>query len=94
MITPTSGNADHGYHMPPAQADAERIDWRAPQAREQRRRTLRWTCQCRSTVYYLVAGGAHMYIARVDDRGRDETERMPYAQAEQLWTALMTGKAI
>ncbi len=98
MITPTSGNDGHGWHIPPAEDDAQQIDWRDPQDREQNPRELRWTCERHPTVYTLVAGGGLLHIRRDQREGDDvisaETERMPYAQAERVWTALMTGKAI
>jgi hypothetical protein len=95
VIAPTSGSVDHGYHMPKPEANAERIDWRAPQDREQKPRELRWTCDCRATVYTLISGGGQMFIRRDPRTGeRAETERMPYAQAEALWKDLMSGKAI
>ncbi|GII76655.1 hypothetical protein Sru01_16370 [Sphaerisporangium rufum] len=55
---------------------------------------LRWTCQCRCTVYYLIAAGGQMYIARTGPGGRVETERMRHVHARELWRRVLLGDAV
>ncbi|GII77484.1 hypothetical protein Sru01_24660 [Sphaerisporangium rufum] len=90
----TEGYAYHGPHVLPAGATAERVQWRPLRPRGERHRVLRWTCRCRSTVYYLVAGGGQMHIRRTGPGGRVETDRMRHVHALELWRRLLLGDAV
>lgn len=94
-LTSTAGHADHGPHVPRPQEECERIAWHAPMRLEARPRVLRWTCECRSRVYYLVVGGGRAHIRRADRRGGTdhETVRMRYRQVEGLWLKILRGQA-
>ncbi|RCG23376.1 hypothetical protein DQ384_33960 [Sphaerisporangium album] len=94
MIETTSGHADHGPHVLSAERTARRITWLQPQSQEERRRTVQWTCACRATVYYLIAGGGQMHIARVDRSGRHVTHRMSHRDAQVLWNDVLFGRAV
>ncbi len=101
-ITPTSGNADHGAHVPsvsPGEHVTE-ILWLAPSSNERRARELCWTCGCRRTVYTLMTGGGRAWIRRRVRASAGEgvvtckdTERMLRPQAEEMWTDILRGRA-
>ncbi|GII88184.1 hypothetical protein Ssi03_61740 [Sphaerisporangium siamense] len=94
-LTSSSGHADHGPHVPKPREDCRRVAWHPPMNAESRRRILRWTCECRTRVYYLVVGGGLAYVRRSDKQtGQDhETARMRYREADHLWTELLLGLA-
>jgi hypothetical protein len=72
-LTPSQGSPGHAPHVTPPQPVCRQIDWRPPTASEDRRRVLRWTCECRTEVYYLVSAGGHGYIERVANGVRVHT---------------------
>lgn len=94
-MTSTSGHAGHGPHVPPPREDCEDIDWHPQTNVESRPRVLRWTCVCRTRVYYLVVGGGRAHIRCADGSGGPprETVRMRYHQAEALWFRILRGQA-
>ncbi|MFC4586753.1 hypothetical protein [Sphaerisporangium corydalis] len=95
MLTSTAGHADHGPHVPRPLEGCERIVWHPPMHLESRPRVLRWTCECRARVYYLVVGGgrAHIRCADRQREGERETTRMRYTQVENLWLKILLGQA-
>lgn len=93
-LTATEGNADHGHHVPKPPRDCERITWLQVTQAEDRRRVLRWTCRCRSVVYYLVTAGGRGYIERtVDSEATVQTHRMSYSDVATLWERILLGQA-
>jgi hypothetical protein len=94
-LTSTAGHADHGPHVPRPREDCEEIVWHPPLNVESRPRVLRWTCECRSRVYYLVVGGGRAHIRRSDGPGgpHRETVRMRYHHVERLWFQILRGQA-
>ncbi|MEO3813676.1 hypothetical protein ABGB17_32170 [Sphaerisporangium sp. B11E5] len=94
-LTSTSGHADHGPHVPRPREDCEEIVWHPPMNVESRPRVLRWTCACRTRVYYLVVGGGRAHIRCSDGSGAPprETVRMRYHLAERLWLKILRGQA-
>ncbi|MFC6081821.1 hypothetical protein [Sphaerisporangium aureirubrum] len=93
-LTSTAGNADHGPHVPRPREGCEEIVWHPPANVESRPRVLRWTCECRSRVYYLVVGGGRAHIRRSDGPGpHRETVRMRYHHIERLWLKILRGQA-
>jgi hypothetical protein len=101
-ITPTSGNADHGAHVPSGSPGdhVTEILWLAPTSNERRARELRWTCGCRRTVYTLMTGAGRAWIRRrvrasaaEGDVRYNDTERMLRPQAEEVWANILRGLA-
>ncbi|GII76295.1 hypothetical protein Sru01_12770 [Sphaerisporangium rufum] len=71
------------------------VAWHPPMRLEARPRILRWTCECRARVYYLVVGGGRAHVRRTDRQtgAAHETARMRYAEAERLWHEILLGQA-
>ncbi|MEU9888683.1 hypothetical protein [Sphaerisporangium sp. NPDC051011] len=93
-LTATEGHADHGYHVPRPNRDAELVRWEPATAAEDRRRVLRWTCRCRSEVYYLVSAGGRGYIERRRvGEANVQTARMRHAEVADLWERILLGQA-
>ncbi|MEV6985358.1 hypothetical protein AB0M95_29420 [Sphaerisporangium sp. NPDC051017] len=94
-LTASSGHADHGPHVPKPRDGCRRIVWHPPMNAETRPRILRWTCECRTRVYYLVVGGGRAYVRRADKQsGVDhETARMRHREADRLWMEILLGLA-
>ncbi|MEU9890748.1 hypothetical protein AB0M95_10280 [Sphaerisporangium sp. NPDC051017] len=93
-LTATEGNADHGYHVLQPGTDCEAVTWQPVTEVEARRRVVRWTCQCRPVVYYLVTSGGRGYIERVGPgQATAQTFRMRYAQIADLWERILLGQA-
>ncbi|GII63284.1 hypothetical protein Skr01_33690 [Sphaerisporangium krabiense] len=94
-LTATEGSAGHGPHVPKPNDDAERVTWQSATAAEDRRRVLRWTCECKPVIYYLVTAGGRGYIERTTAGGeRVQTPRMRYVQIADLWEKILLGKAV
>ncbi|MFC4586520.1 hypothetical protein [Sphaerisporangium corydalis] len=101
VLSAFEGNAGHGVHVPRCRGTdgTERVTWYPATRRVDRARTLRWTCECRSTVYYLMAGGGLAWIRRIgrqdDPAGpkATETDHMTYPEAERLWHHILLGHA-
>ncbi|RCG32015.1 hypothetical protein DQ384_05600 [Sphaerisporangium album] len=93
------GYIDHGPHVHHlAGRPAERLRWMPYWPHTDRPRVLRWTCECRLVVYYLVVGGGRAWIRR---EARQSPARTPtisstgpmrYAGAERLWERLLLGR--
>ncbi|RCG29868.1 hypothetical protein DQ384_16980 [Sphaerisporangium album] len=70
------------------------IDWQPATQAEDRRRVLRWTCECRPVVYYLITAGGQGYIERTDPGHTTvQSPRLRYAQIADLWEQLLLGRA-
>ncbi|GII81517.1 hypothetical protein Sru01_64990 [Sphaerisporangium rufum] len=97
MPPSTQGSAAHGLHV--AEVDPKDIDepitWRPAAKAEGRRRVVRWTCECRTTVYYLVSAGGHGYLERTR-RGSPamQTDRLTHSEVARLWERLLMGQAL
>ncbi|GII66759.1 hypothetical protein Skr01_68440 [Sphaerisporangium krabiense] len=90
----TEGSAGHGIHVLEPQPGCESIVWQPAVAAEDRRRVLRWTCECRDEVYYLIAAGGRGYVERIGPCGvRVQTSRMRYAPIADLWELIILGRA-
>ncbi|GII87785.1 hypothetical protein Ssi03_57750 [Sphaerisporangium siamense] len=88
------GGAGHGIHVLEAQPGCESIVWQLAVATEDRRKVLRWTCECKDEVYYLITAGGRGYVERAGPRGvRVQTSRMRYAQIADLWELIILGRA-
>ncbi|RCG32119.1 hypothetical protein DQ384_06290 [Sphaerisporangium album] len=92
-LTATEGTAGHGPHVPDPNADAERIAWQAATSGEDRRRVLRWTCQCKPVVYSLVTAGGRGYIERAGKGAVAQTHRMSHSDIATLWERILLGQA-
>ncbi|MEU9888550.1 hypothetical protein [Sphaerisporangium sp. NPDC051011] len=93
-LTATEGHADHGYHVPRPNRDAELVRWERATAAEDRRRVLRWTCRCQHVVYYLVSAGGRGYVERAGPGDAvAHSPRMRYAQIADLWERILLGQA-
>jgi hypothetical protein len=57
----------------------------------ERVRVLKWTCDCLTPIYELCAAGGQYFIRRIDDHRVVESTRLRCRDAEDLWTALLTG---
>ncbi|MFC4586812.1 hypothetical protein [Sphaerisporangium corydalis] len=101
LLSASEGHADHAPHVQrPAGKPANLIDWRTATYYVARTRELRWTCECRLTVYYLMTGGGLAWIRRaqrpsaLNHRARiTETDHMRYPDAERLWERVLLGHA-
>ncbi|MEV7971513.1 hypothetical protein AB0O34_36855 [Sphaerisporangium sp. NPDC088356] len=102
FLSAFQGNADHGVHIPrwSGASGVDRVTWFPAWHGEERTRVLRWTCECRLKVYYLVTGGGRAWIRRqaraapASDRvTSSDTERMRYPDAEMLWERILLGRA-
>ncbi|MDH2429299.1 hypothetical protein [Sphaerisporangium sp. TRM90804] len=101
-ISATEGHVDHAphVHQRASRRAAQRLTWGKQANRMERPRVLRWTCECRQTVYYLMTGGGRAWIRRTVRNGSQdaapqvtETELMLYPDAERLWERILLGHA-
>ncbi|MEU9887233.1 hypothetical protein [Sphaerisporangium sp. NPDC051011] len=93
-ILKPEGTAGHSPHVPEPQADSQIITWRPATHAEDRRRVLRWTCQCKPVVYYLITAGGRGYIERTaPGQATVQSPRMRYAPIADLWELLLLGRA-
>ncbi|MEV6982430.1 hypothetical protein AB0M95_14375 [Sphaerisporangium sp. NPDC051017] len=93
-LTPTDGTAGHGPHVPEPQPDSVPIDWQRAAQAEYGRRLVRWTCQCKPVVYYLITAGGHGHIERTAP-GQTTAQSPPlrYAPLADLWELILQGRA-
>ncbi|MEV6979748.1 hypothetical protein AB0M95_00530 [Sphaerisporangium sp. NPDC051017] len=90
----TDGTAGHGPHVADAGPDSEAIDWLSAYRTEARRRVLRWTCECRPVVYYLVTAAGRGYVERTGlGETRVQTSRLRYVEVADLWERILLGQA-
>ncbi|MDP9866037.1 MULTISPECIES: hypothetical protein [Streptosporangium] len=77
--------------------DHMRLVWHAPYKGVTRLRVNAWTCHCRATMYELCHAGGQAFIRRTlqldDNRQVHETYRWPIREADDVWRALLSGKA-
>ncbi|GGK74861.1 hypothetical protein Sme01_34460 [Sphaerisporangium melleum] len=94
-LTPTEGTPGCGPHACEPDPTTRHITWQPATRPEQRRRVLRWTCECRPTVYYLVSAAGRGYIERTR-RGHPttQTERMSHSDTATLWEHILLGQAV
>ncbi|MDH2425813.1 hypothetical protein [Sphaerisporangium sp. TRM90804] len=102
VLSACEGYEDHGPHVHQhvGRATMRRLAWHPAASRVDRARVLRWTCQCRQVVYYLVTGGGRAWVRRAVWRGPkdtppviSETEPTRYAEAALLWESILLGRA-
>ncbi|GII87948.1 hypothetical protein Ssi03_59380 [Sphaerisporangium siamense] len=94
VLKASDGTAGHGPHVPEPQPDCQQVVWLPVTQVDPRRRVLRWTCQCKPVVYYLIASGGRGYIERTGQgRTTVETSRMRYTQTGDLWELILLGRA-
>lgn len=82
-------------HVPIPQVDHARLTWMDPRLGE-RCRVIAWTCHCRSVVYELCASGGQVFLRRTvqgTPRTVQETGRTRMAEGQELWAAMLTGRA-
>ncbi|MEU9891429.1 hypothetical protein [Sphaerisporangium sp. NPDC051011] len=93
-LSATDGSAGHGPHVLEPQPDCVQVQWQAATQAEDRRRVLRWTCECRPMVYYLVTAGGQGYIERTGPGAATvQTARMRHVQVADLWELIWLGRA-
>ncbi|RCG17414.1 hypothetical protein DQ384_39760 [Sphaerisporangium album] len=93
-LSATEGEAGHGPHVLEPQPDHVRIQWHTATHSEDRRRVLRWTCECRPVVYYLVTAGGQGYVERTGPGPTMvQTARMRHVQVADLWELILLGRA-
>jgi hypothetical protein len=103
LETPLSASEGHAFHGPHVDQHAgsapERVRWYPFTHVVERPRVLRWTCECRLTVYYLLAGGGRAWVRRSRRRALlaeaeiAESDHMKYRDAERLWVQILLGRA-
>jgi hypothetical protein len=93
-MTATDGYAEHGPHLPRLRTPILTIHWMPASSPEDRRRELRWTCDCRSVVYTLVSAGGQAFIERRGGwQDAVHSPRMRAMEASAVWELLLTGRA-
>ncbi|WP_285778015.1 hypothetical protein [Microtetraspora sp. NBRC 13810] len=84
-------------HVSLARRDHMRLVWQEPYHGVERVRVLLWTCDCRATVYELCQAGGQTFLRRTlrfeKERQVHETYRWTFAQAYEIWVALLCGAA-
>ncbi|RCG29974.1 hypothetical protein DQ384_17595 [Sphaerisporangium album] len=94
VLQPTDGTAGHGFHVLDPQPGCEAVAWMPASRGEARRKVLRWTCECRPVVYYLITSGGRGYIERTGPgETAVQTSRMRYAPIADLWELVLLGRA-
>lgn len=86
----------HGLHVAPLQRDHHKLDWDLERDRSERVRVRAHTCECKTVVYELCAGGGLMFVRRQYRAGGEtvvyETDRWITSHAEQVWQRLLLGE--
>ena len=79
-------------HAAPPGSESKKLEWDTPRM-DERVRVLKWTCDCRTPVYEFCAAGGQYFIRRIEAHRVDESTRLRCRDAEELWTALLTGRS-
>lgn len=86
----------HGPHVPPAQACAERVDWRRSLPRTAWIRVREHTCACRYPIFELCTAGGLWFVRRLS-KGTPLIVESPWESArtaQELWVRILSGQAI